>query len=101
MLEKWTKTSSPCSREMKPKPFSALKNLTVPVATETLFYVNSAPPEALGRSLGRSRRRMRETFLERPAGAEPVALVGLQAADLVGEGLGEPDVAVEAHGDAG
>src|SRR5947209_18128933 len=32
MLEKWTNTSSPCSREMKPKPFSALKNFTVPVA---------------------------------------------------------------------
>src|SRR5579872_568024 len=31
MLEKWTNTSSPCSREMKPNPFSALKNLTVPV----------------------------------------------------------------------
>jgi hypothetical protein len=31
MLEKWTNTSSPPSREMKPKPFSALKNFTVPV----------------------------------------------------------------------
>src|SRR5918997_4195764 len=33
MLEKWTNTSSPDSREMKPKPFSALKNFTVPVVT--------------------------------------------------------------------
>src|SRR4051795_1126438 len=32
MLEKWTNTSSAPSREMKPKPFSALKNFTVPVA---------------------------------------------------------------------
>src|ERR1700687_2582323 len=37
MLEKWTKTSSPCSREMKPNPFSALKNFTVPCATNTRF----------------------------------------------------------------
>ncbi len=37
MLEKCTKTSSPCSREMKPNPFSALKNLTVPCATNTQF----------------------------------------------------------------
>src|SRR6476646_7591093 len=37
MLEKWTTTSSPCSREMNPKPFSALKNLTVPCATNTRF----------------------------------------------------------------
>ena len=37
MLEKCTNTSSPCSREMKPKPFSALKNLTVPCATTTRF----------------------------------------------------------------
>src|SRR5687767_10000293 len=36
MLEKWTNTSSPCSREMKPKPFSALKNFTVPVAICTV-----------------------------------------------------------------
>src|SRR5664280_2193683 len=35
MLEKCTKTSSPCSREMKPNPFSALKNFTVPCATNT------------------------------------------------------------------
>src|SRR5579872_112883 len=41
MLEKWTKTSSPCSREMKPKPFSALKNFTVPVATNTQFSTRS------------------------------------------------------------
>src|SRR5882757_892320 len=31
MFEKWTKTSSPSAWLMKPKPFSALKNLTVPV----------------------------------------------------------------------
>ena len=37
MLEKWTNTSSPCSREMKPKPFSALKNFTVPVVKRLLF----------------------------------------------------------------
>src|SRR5680860_761808 len=30
MLEWWTNTSSPPSREMKPKPFSLLKNFTVP-----------------------------------------------------------------------
>src|SRR5262245_5880586 len=32
MFEKWTKTSLPPSREMNPKPFSELKNFTVPVA---------------------------------------------------------------------
>src|SRR6478735_2976382 len=31
MFEKCTKTSSPSAWLMKPKPFSALKNLTVPV----------------------------------------------------------------------
>jgi hypothetical protein len=37
MLEKWTNTSLPPSREMKPKPFSALKNFTVPVAIAFSF----------------------------------------------------------------
>lgn len=37
MAEKCTKTSSPCSREMNPNPFSALKNFTVPCATNTQF----------------------------------------------------------------
>src|ERR687898_2627600 len=32
MLEKWTNTSLPSSREMNPWPFSALNNLTVPAA---------------------------------------------------------------------
>src|SRR6266545_5823269 len=43
MLEKWTKTSSPASREMKPKPFSALKNFTVPVATNVSLWCLVGP----------------------------------------------------------
>src|SRR3954447_12851332 len=45
MLEKWTKTSSAPSREMKPKPFSALKNFTVPVATlfSSLLFTATKP----------------------------------------------------------
>src|SRR4051794_4224055 len=45
MLEKWTKTSSAPSREMKPKPFSALKNFTVPVATlfSSLLFTANRP----------------------------------------------------------
>src|SRR5688572_29609226 len=41
MLEKWTNTSSPPSREMKPKPFSALKNFTVPVVKRLLFSLDA------------------------------------------------------------
>src|SRR4051794_25177807 len=41
MFEKCTNTSAPPSREMKPNPFSALKNLTVPVAT--LISLRSRP----------------------------------------------------------
>src|SRR5689334_9315208 len=32
MFEKWTKTSGPSSREIKPYPFSELNHLTVPIA---------------------------------------------------------------------
>jgi hypothetical protein len=43
MLESWTKTSSPCSREMKPKPLSALKTITVPVDKSSLSLVPGRP----------------------------------------------------------
>src|SRR3982751_2831046 len=49
MLEKWTNTSSPCSREMKPKPLSALKNLTVPCITK-LFSDTADRPIRSARS---------------------------------------------------
>src|SRR5258706_10778793 len=34
---KWTNTSSPPSREMKPKPFAALNHLTVPFSMERIL----------------------------------------------------------------
>src|SRR6478672_7402452 len=37
--EEWTKTSPPSSRERKPKPFSLLNHLTLPVGTSVLVLV--------------------------------------------------------------
>src|SRR5215510_9680853 len=54
MLEKWTNTSSPSSREMKPKPFSALKNFTVPVANALSSLVRADPRDQLARPMYRT-----------------------------------------------
>src|ERR671916_186371 len=48
MFEKCTNTSSPSSREMKPKPFSALKNFTVPVANCLSLQLRADPRDQLG-----------------------------------------------------
>src|SRR5450432_131549 len=70
MLEKWTNTSLPPSREMKPKPFSALKNFTVPVAIAFSFNKRAVvdgrtttlsprrPLRLLGCVLGREEQRL-------------------------------------------
>src|SRR6186997_1018947 len=62
MLEKWTNTSSPPSREMKPKPFSALKNFTVPVVKRLLFSSDATTDVAArrdnGTRPGHERRRL-------------------------------------------
>src|SRR3954451_22013065 len=48
MPEKWTKRSRPpSSGEMKPKPFSSLNHLTVPVAMYFLHGVRAAHAEML------------------------------------------------------
>src|SRR4029450_13427441 len=54
MLEKWTNTSSLSSREMKPKPFSALKNFTVPVGTALSSLIRAGPRDQLARPIYRS-----------------------------------------------
>src|ERR687893_387633 len=48
MFEKCTNTSSPSSREMKPKRFSALKNFTVPVANCLSLQLRTGPRDQLG-----------------------------------------------------
>src|SRR5437667_8044614 len=58
MLEKWTKTSPPSGREIKPYPFSLLKNLTVPVGIATFLCCAG---EGSGVVRTRSRRELNAT----------------------------------------
>src|ERR1700712_5652332 len=55
IFEKWTNTSSPPSREMKPKPFSALKNFTVPVVKITLLVSEGRAVVACARHHSRAK----------------------------------------------
>src|SRR3954449_7554551 len=51
MLEKWTNTSLPPSREMNPKPFSALKNFTVPVVNCLSSHQKDPPDQRAAATL--------------------------------------------------
>src|SRR5579872_739972 len=52
MEEKWTNTSSPLFREMKPYPFAALNHLTVPVSFINVSFVLSSDEISQSRMRG-------------------------------------------------
>src|SRR4051794_24840251 len=93
MLEKWTNTSSPCSREMKPKPFSALKNFTVPVAIAwTLLWIRASPHDPVVRT------SMPDSGADSTPGGELAICVGHEIGeDRLGIVLDAPPLEEVAH----
>src|SRR5262245_65665807 len=92
MLEKWTNTSSPSSREMKPKPFSALKNFTVPVGTALSSLIRAGPGDQLARPMYRSSFSLLVAVRDPSA----VEVVGGHL-DLLTVPKQDPDAALEYH----
>src|SRR5262245_38971509 len=84
MFEKCTNTSSPSGREMTPKPFSALKNFTVPVGMVILLVARG--PGNRTEAVRNDHNRARETREPRATMATADGSGGTSASDAKYDG---------------